>query len=131
MAPSHGAVAARAPAAEHRKLLLAEAGSFRDRFDRSSFQFAHALAGHPLFERRRLARVAEALIARGSAGQFTRLTNQGLSPGSRLHTDLPEERIIEAVLDRDSKSWVKLTSVEEADPEYATLLDDVVAEVQR
>ena len=91
-----------------------------------SFRVAHGLAGHPLFQLDRLARLAASLPADSVEFNGPVAPNQDptLTPSNGMSPEETVRRIEEA------KSWMVLKNVE-SDPEYRELLDaclDQVAE---
>lgn len=102
---------------------------FRKNFNRNSFTFRHSLAGHPLFELERLARLAETILARGAFRQFTH-REAVVDAASTLRESAPQ-RVARAIMDIDKPgSWMKLTQVQMVDPEYGALVDRLIEEIQ-
>jgi hypothetical protein len=101
---------------------------FREQLNRSSFQFNHQLAGHPLFKLSRLARLAETKLATGRQDEFIHFDGSG-TPKSGLDR-APRERVSDAIehVDRPG-SWIKITSAQDSDPEYRLLCDQILEEI--
>jgi hypothetical protein len=103
------------------------ARGFREKFNRCSFAYTHALAGHPLFDLPRLVELAEVLSESGAVTFF----------GSDVAVDqgwqnLPQRplSVAEAIARiEESGSWVLLKSVQH-DPEYRALLEQCMAELE-
>lgn len=111
-----------APTAEHRA-----------KFNRTSFQFSHHLAGDELFELPRLATLANKLLAEG--GPSSVRWQIGDIPVDTKWADVPlsgqQDKVAEAISQlSESGSWVLLYSVQN-DPAYAALLDCILEEIGR
>jgi len=100
----------------------------RERFNRSSFEFAHHLSGHPLFQIPRLIALAQYLDPRGSvyydAGDIRVDQRWDHSPSGKWPVAETIRRI------REAGAWIILRSAEQ-DPEYGALLNECMAEIQR
>ncbi len=109
------------------RVIAADAGSFRDKFNRSSFEFSHNLRDHPLFDLRRLSALGQSLWPRSMASFHSCdiPLNKGwsLAP-SRVAT-------IEDAIERigESGSWVLLKGVQE-DPDFLDLLNQCIRELE-
>jgi len=113
------------------RILLTDLSSFRENFNCSSFEFSHNLAEHPLFELPRIARLAETILAQGKLENFSCFHNDGIFAGSKPGAMQPKERVAEAISHiKESGSWMKLTSVQEVDPEYKSLHDQIILELE-
>jgi hypothetical protein len=110
---------------------LVPSAKYSELFDRLPFTLDHRLAGHPLFELPRLARMAEDILHRGDPRNFSHFEGKGLSAGTRLPARETRARVSRAIEQlANSGSWIKLTSAQDIDPECATLLDDILREVE-
>jgi hypothetical protein len=100
---------------------------FREQFNRCSFEFAHHLSGHPLFEIPRLIELSKKLASTGSAyhdaGEVQVGQRWDQSPQGTLSVDETIRRIQEA------GAWIILRRAEQ-DPEYRALLNECMEEVQ-
>ena len=108
------------------QLIEGEPALFRERYNRYSFEFAHRLAGHPLFELPRLIELAKSMPPGeiyGDAGN--------VRVDQRWDQVPPSEMTIEEMLHRieHSGAWI-LIRCARRDPEYAELLDRGLAEFQ-
>ncbi len=122
-----------APSASHAylpaQILGGASPEFKQFFNKSSFQFSHQLATHPLFELDRLVELADFLISKGVQPGVNANT---ASVGSSWSGFSPKS--ISTVLDSiksvdQSGSWVLLYSVQN-DPEYADLLQHIISELE-
>jgi hypothetical protein len=96
-------------------------------FDRKPFLVRHRLDHHPLFELPRLLQLAQLLPKENieyNAGDLPLSLGDHPTPGNGLSVDETLRRI------RDCRSWMALKNVEQ-DPEYATLLEQCLAEIFR
>ncbi|MDM0113755.1 hypothetical protein QTI66_16470 [Variovorax sp. J22R133] len=92
---------------------------------RKSFIFEHRLAGHPLFERPRLAKLAEAML---DTGDHLRCSASGFqcdnSPEGR-------RKLVGAIVDmEEANSWIKLSHANQVLPEYDEVLQSVLRDVE-
>ncbi|MBV8885322.1 MAG: cupin-like domain-containing protein [Chroococcidiopsidaceae cyanobacterium CP_BM_RX_35] len=105
--------------------------NFQEKFNHSSFQFSHNLAGHPLFELPRIAELAEKILAQGNLDNFSCFYNDGIFARSKLGAMQPKERVAKAILRiQESDSWMKLSSIQEVDSEYKALHDQIILELE-
>lgn len=110
-----------------RKVIDGEARMFQENFNRASFQFAHYLADHPLFELPRLLELAKSLPEQGmyyDAGDIK--VNQRWDQTPRPELSL--EQLIDRI--ENSGAWILLKHAER-DPRYGAILDQGLAEVQK
>ena len=120
----------RNPTAPATRIVEADPGIFRERFNRASFSFAHALHRHPLFTLPRLARLAETMLAAGDKSKFLALGGEGASPGSAFESLPRQERFARTVEELgSSRNWVKLSSADAFDAEYRDLLAAILTEL--
>ncbi len=102
---------------------------FNECFNRSPFLFRHTLGSHPLFSLARLAKAAETMLAGSNPDHFVHRAGDG-APGGGLDR-AARERVAEAVAHVDRPgSWIKLTKIQDADPEYKELLDQILRELE-
>lgn len=92
--------------------------------DGKPFVFRHRLAGHPLFERARLAKLAQQMLDRGEA--FRCFASNIQCDGSELRRRLPE-----AILEMEqANSWIKLSHANQVSPDYDALFQSLLAELE-
>ena len=107
--------------------LSIDAAEFAAKFSREPFLIGHALAEHPLFQLDRLVKLCGDLPAENveyNAGEVpVHLPDHGLTPANGLSPEETVRRIAEC------RSWLVMKYVE-ADPEYAALLEECLAEVR-
>jgi hypothetical protein len=112
------------------RIIDADTGTFRERFNRASFSFRHNLHQHPLFTLPRLAQLAETMLAAGDKSKFLALGGENASAGSTFESLPRRERFARTVEDLgSSRNWVKLSSADDFDPQYRELLASVLAEI--
>jgi hypothetical protein len=108
------------------KALEADALLFQQCFNRAAFEFAHHLAGHPLFELPRLLELAKSLPDADvyyDAGDIRVDQRWDQIP----RTQLSVEELIERI--KHAGAWILLRGTHK-DPRYAALLRQCVEEVQ-
>jgi len=93
--------------------------------NQSPFMFHHDLGRHPLFELPRLMRLAAMGIAQGRADAY--LSDEELA--------LPKPVRARQMLDKmeglaEGRHWLKIPEPDHIDPEYAQLLQDMLAEIE-
>jgi hypothetical protein len=116
-----------APGALCAGLLSADAAQFRQNFNVRSFLFRHSLAGHPLFELARLAKLGERMLALGEVNKFVSRSGKDNATASRLSAMQPKERVAATIEQlHEAGAWMKLSSANSVDPEYDALLRDVL-----
>jgi hypothetical protein len=100
---------------------------FREKFNQRSFEFAHHLSQHRLFQIPRLVELSKRLAHTGSvyydAGDIRVDQRWDESPTGTLSVDQTIQRI------QDAGAWIILRSAEQ-DPEYGAVLDECMAEIQ-
>ena len=107
-------------------VLDGEAHWFRDNFNRASFQFAHHLAGHPLFELPRLLELSKTLPDADvyyDAGDVRVGQRWDQVPQTQLSVDQLIERI------ENAGAWILLKKTNQ-DPRYAAVLDQLLSEAR-
>lgn len=105
-------------------LMYGDARQFRDNFNRYSFEFAHRLAGHPLFQIPRLLELSKNLPRRDvvyDAGQ--------VRVEQRWDEVPPTQLSVQQLIDRieNAGAWILLKRSNQI-PEYAAVLDQLLAE---
>jgi len=109
------------------EIFQCDSARFREQFNRSSFEFAHHLSGHRLFEIPRLIELAKKLASTGSvyydAGKVRVDQRWDESPPGTHSVDETIRRI------QDAGAWIILRRAEQ-DPEYGAVLEECMAEVQ-
>jgi hypothetical protein len=114
------------------RLLRADPACVRERFNLAPFRFAHALASHPLFELERLGRLAAAMVRSGARHRLAHAPAAGVSASTKFSTTLADQDIVEAILSvRSGDSWIKLTGVQDFDPDYRALVESVLGELEQ
>lgn len=111
------------------QIIKTDTSLFREKFNVSSFMFSHNLAGHPLFEIPRLVELANTIL---SKGEYAKIACQvGEIPVHFKWSEVPrKQQVLEAIAHiEESGSWILLKSVQ-LDPEYQTLLDQIVLELE-
>jgi hypothetical protein len=110
-------------------IITDDADRFRRDFNRTSFSFSHTLARHGLFEIPRLMLAAERVIKGPTPGNFTGFAGKPSTPGTKF-AEMPEqERLAEMVRRLDTEaSWLRISRLQDADPEYGELLRQVIRE---
>jgi hypothetical protein len=112
------------------RIIDADPVIFRERFNRASFSFGHALDRHPLFSLPRLAQLVETMLAAGDRSKFLALGGEGACAGSTFESLPRQARVARTVEElANSSSWVKLSSADSFDPEYQDLLAAVLSEI--
>ncbi|HJS87299.1 MAG TPA: hypothetical protein VJ779_17735 [Acetobacteraceae bacterium] len=113
-------------------LIDADAGVFRRDFNRASFAVRHNLTDHPLFELSRLAQVAQRLLERGGPDKFVALGARATQTATKF-TDMPRlAALADTVRHIDEiGSWMKLSQVNQVDPEYHALMEALVLEIEQ
>ena len=118
------------PTAPGSAVFVADAESFRQGYNQHSFAFEHRLAGHPLFAIPRLADTAQAIIDRGDGGGFVVFDAKAFATASGFGMPSRRDRLAETVRRlAEGGSWLKLVSVNETDPAYAEVLQQVIRDV--
>ncbi|MEA3180314.1 MAG: hypothetical protein QOI59_3837 [Gammaproteobacteria bacterium] len=112
-------------------LLEADARQFSGDFNVHSFMFRHNLCGHPLFALPRLAELAERMLQRGDNAKFVALGGKSNQVSSEFTAMEPQKRLASAVLDiAAAGAWMKISSANAVDPEYAALLQQILQEIE-
>jgi hypothetical protein len=107
------------------KVIDCESSLFRENFNRASFQFAHHLAGHPLFELPRLLELSKTIPDYDvyyDAGDVRVDQRWDQVPRTQLSVAQLIERI------ENAGAWILLKKTNR-DPRYAAILDQLLAEV--
>jgi Cupin-like domain len=113
------------------RLMDVDAGEFRKNFNEKSFMFRHNMASHPLFELPRIALAAERMLARGDLEKFVALGGQTKSAGTKFSAMPARERLATTITQlAEAGAWLKVSSVDTADPDYAELLQRVLFEFE-
>src|SRR5947207_2829167 len=108
-------------------LIEGAARLFQENFNRASFQFAHSLAGHPLFELPRLLELARSLPDLDvyyDAGEVRVNQRWDEIPRTQLTVDQLIDRI------ENAGAWILLRATHK-DPRYAALLHQALADAGR
>jgi hypothetical protein len=92
--------------------------------------FRHNMCGHPLFQLPRLAALAERMLQRGDMKQFVALGGKESTVGTKFTAMPQEQRLADTVRQLASSSaWLKISSADVADPEYAAFLRQCLQEI--
>lgn len=111
-------------------LIDAEAALFRKAFDQRSFAFRHGLANHPLFTIPRLADTAQAILDKGDGGRFVVFDAKSFGADTGFGTMLARSQLSESVRRlSEGRTWLKISSANEADPNYAEVLGQFIREI--
>ena len=104
-----------------------EPEKFKENFDKASFQFAHNLSGHPLFELPALLELSKSLPASDiyyDSGEVGVGQRWDAVPRPQLSVDQLIDRI------ENAGAWILLKKTNR-DPRYAAILDQALAEAAR
>lgn len=118
---AHVAIGARGPAS----LLMVDASTFTQNFDKAPFLVDHALSDHPSFTMDRLLKLLRSLPESNveyNAGTLP----IGADPDKTPRTGLSSEETIQRI--EECNSWMALKNVE-IDPEYRDLLSQCMKEI--
>jgi hypothetical protein len=114
------------------RLIHADPESFRHSYNLRSFAFPHTLNSNPLFTLERLSRMAAAMLQRGATTNFVALGAESSSADGKFTSMPPRERLAKTVEELPlARSWLKLTNMESFDPEYRSLHDQLLAEIEQ
>ncbi|WP_375511406.1 cupin-like domain-containing protein [uncultured Nostoc sp.] len=110
-------------------IIKTDTPQFRKEFNLSSFMFSHNLAGHPLFEIPRLVELANTILGKGEPAKVA--CQVGQIPVNLKWSQVPRKDQVLSAIARieESGSWILLKSVQ-LDPEYNTLLNQIVVELE-
>jgi Cupin-like domain len=113
------------------RVLEVDEMTFRRVFNKSSLLFEHKLGNHPLFAIPRLARVAASILERGNADNFVVLDNASAHPGTKFKDTYPQDKLVGAIDGLGVPGrWLKLTRMEQVDPDYQILLSKIIGELE-
>ena len=103
------------------------AAEFRRSFNAAHFEFRHNLAGHPLFSIARLAELAERMTAVGAGHHVVAFSVTRKTP-ARKFDQLARHEGARETLSRieTGTSWLKLSFVQEYDPQYRGIHDQIL-----
>jgi hypothetical protein len=108
----------------------AEVGVFQEAFNRRSFAFPHRLANHPLFTIPRLADAAQAVLDKGDGERFVVFDAKSFEAGTGFGTTSARNRLPESVRRLpEGRTWLKISSANEADPDYAEVLRQIIHDI--
>lgn len=111
-------------------LLAASPTEFQQSFNRMPFTLRHSLAASHLFELPRLTQLAQRMLQRGDTKNFVALGGQSAAD-TRFSAMAPQERLAGAVSGlAGNSSWLKLSSADAVDSEYAGLLAQILEELE-
>jgi hypothetical protein len=113
------------------RLLEADSDLFRRNLNTRSFMFRHNMSAHPLFELPRLATLAERMLGRGDAQKFVALGGKDNTFASKFTAMPPQQRLASTVRElAEASAWVKISSANVADAEYAAVLNQALREIE-
>jgi hypothetical protein len=111
--------------------LVANPQEFREKFNARPFLFHHDLAESELFTLPRLAAVAERMLARGDLKKFVARSGKSALADAKFKSMPLQAQLAETVRQlADANVWLKLSSVDTADPEYDQLKKRVLRELE-
>jgi hypothetical protein len=110
------------------RYLEADAGQFRERFDRFSFAFRHRLANHPLFRMDRLFQLVQGLSKTPGEVYFDA---GDVGVGQRWDNVPLSKMTVEGAMAQieSSGAWIIVRHAEK-DPEFGRILDSAMAEAE-
>lgn len=121
------AIATATPTApvRHRTVLQADREEFRRHFGVSAFTLNHGLVDDPLFSLPRLAKLVERC-----PDQF--FFAGGLTNAEARFSEMRAKRLVAGAVEElhDSHSWIKISNIGRADPDYLDVQRTVLEEVQ-
>jgi hypothetical protein len=107
-----------------------DAALFKEAFNRRSFALRHSLANHPLFTLPRLANAAQAILDRGEGGRFVVFDAKSFGAGTGFGATSLHNQLSESVRRLpEGRTWLKISSANEADPDYAEVLRQIISEI--
>ncbi len=111
--------------------VVGESGAFSADFNLRPFSFQHRLRNDPRFDVERLAVVAERIVKHGDPNNFVVMDGSGAQAQTQF-SDMPlQERLTQTIRNIGrSGSWLKLTSADKADDDYALILQDILGELE-
>ena len=114
-----------------RPYINARPGSFKPMLNRAAFEFTHSLASHQLFALPRLAKLADSVIkAKSQAYVICKVAESTPNAGKQWQNFSEIEKVSDAIANIDkSGSWVMIGGAQ-IDPDYQTLLDQLVNELE-
>jgi hypothetical protein len=113
------------------RLLDADASTFREAFNRVSFSFAHQMSTHPLFDLSRLAETAERILAGPNPGKFILFDAKTASAETKFTAMRLMDRLSDTLRTIDQAgTWLKLSSLDEVDPQYQRLMRQILLEIE-
>ncbi|GBO51720.1 hypothetical protein APA_1563 [Pseudanabaena sp. lw0831] len=102
---------------------------FRKKFNNSPFMFSHNLAGHPLFELPRLAKLANTLIADKESHVMCKIGNFPIDQKWSVRPNKVEQVAVVIENIETSNSWLLLQDTQ-LDPEYKALMEQIITEAE-
>jgi hypothetical protein len=113
-----------------RLLVGNEPSLFTENLNKRPFLFNHGLADHPLFSLSRLAEAAEKMLANGGRDRFVVFNAKAFGAGSGFGEIAAHDQLAQTVRGlADGRTWLKLSSANEADPAYAEVLQQIVGDL--
>lgn len=108
-----------------------DSGDMKAGFNKRSFVIRHTLAETGLFTQARIAQLSRAMIASKRKDIVSALNFKSAQVQSKF-TDLPQaDQLTNAVENiGETGSWIKLTRIQDFDPEYREVLDDIIDDME-
>ena len=107
-----------------------DAALFLEAFNRRSFAFPHRLANHPLFTIPRLADAAQAILDKGDTGRFVVFDAKSFEADTGFGATSARDQLSESVRRLpEGRTWLKISSADEADPDYAEVLRQIICDI--
>ncbi|RFB78683.1 cupin-like domain-containing protein [Methylovirgula sp. 4M-Z18] len=117
-------------APDNAPLLQVSAEDFRANFNKRSFEFRHRLQDTKLFEIDQLIELADKILAAGATDRFAAVNYRQANVGTKIGTT-PNLGLRETVSKLDQAgSWVKLSRVQDFDPKYTAVFDQLLFEME-
>jgi hypothetical protein len=108
----------------------ADPALFREAFNRRSFALHHRLANHPLFTIPRLADAAQAILDKNDGGRFVVFDAKSFQAGTGFGATSAHNQLAESVRRLpEGRTWLKISSANEADPDYAEVLRQIISDI--
>jgi len=112
-------------------VIESDCSAFRDSLGRSAFSFSHRLADHPLFDLDRLAHLAEKVVSGPYAGKSILLDARNAGAQTKFSAMRAHNLRSDTVSGIEGAgSWLKLSSVEKSDKDYADLLQSILRDIE-
>jgi hypothetical protein len=115
------------------RIIQCESGVFAQNLNRLPYEFAHSLAGSPLFELSRLVDLSEKVATRRTphlAGGDVYFNDGLIEPGEKpLRPDMPRTAVADLIRQIDTaQAWIILKHVER-EPSYSDVLEGCICDI--